>query len=70
MRQQLSLEHRTPFLHAGLFIGGGSQFMQTFMVELNATTAAAAWAARIFARASCFLVHFYFVTARIESEIC
>ena len=44
--------------------------MQTFMVELNATTAAAAWAARNFARASCFLVHFYFVTARIGGEIC
>ena len=44
--------------------------MQTFMVELNATTAAAAWAARNFVRASCFLVHFYFVTVRIGGEIC
>ena len=44
--------------------------VQTFMVEMNATTAVAAWAAKNFARALCFLVDFYFVTARIEGEIC
>ena len=56
MRQQLSLEHRTlAFLQAGLFTGGADVY---------------GWATRNFARALCFLVHFYFVTVRIEGEIC